>query len=389
MAMRTRHPRGIPYIRLIWRSTLLIAALLLPVRAARGASAPHLTLTTIHFVSGTTGWGTSDTALLRTDDGGRTWRPVTPPGATIGPLFPPAAAFEGATDVRIATAFPNANPRIFRTADGGRTWAQFVLPVPSLSGRPLGISELDFINRRQGWAVESLGGGVGSFSFALFRTADGGAHWSSVAQTPRDARTTPGAYPRNVQGIHFDSATSGWTTTVIFANPQLSGLFHSTDGGHTWRKVPLPTVGAFSGGFVAVEPPIFFDARDGALIVATSTALGIYSTHDGGKAWAPTIPSQAALPLIATQPFSNDFVDARHVWIVAGSRLYFTGDLGRHWSLVRQSLGFGSIAALDFIDAQTGSALGGLEGDARGTHSVLHTTADGGHTLTVLQPAAA
>jgi photosystem II stability/assembly factor-like uncharacterized protein len=286
------------------------------------------------------------------------------------PAFPPATAFLDANHAWIADGFQTANPGIFRTADGGHTWKHATVPLPSLSGGPLSISELDFIDPRQGWALESLGG----------------AHWSSVSGGTQQNPPTPGAYPRNVEGIHFDSTSSGWTTVVIFAGPQLSGLFHSTDGGHSWRKATLPMTGAFSAGFFGVEPPVFFAAQQGAMIVATQTALGIYTTNDGGKSWTPTAPLMARVLLAAGQPFSSDIVDRAHIWVIADSHLYFTAGLGRHWSLVRQSLGFGAIATVDYVNAQTGWALGGIQDNGGASRSVLRRTADGGHTWTVLQP---
>jgi photosystem II stability/assembly factor-like uncharacterized protein len=350
----------------------------------------------MHFVSATTGWGTTDTALVRSTDAGATWHAVTPAGLTIKPLFTPAADSLDADHAWVADAFQSPRPGIFHTTDGGRTWQHATLPVPLRSAGPLGVGQIDFVDSQHGWALEDLGGGAGSFYFALFRTTDGGAHWSGMAGGTLQEPPAPGAYPRNVQAIHFDSTSSGWTSVVIYAGPQLSGIYHTSDGGHVWRKVALPQTGAFSGGFFGVLSPDFFDARHGTLAVAAATAVGLrvtvglYITGDGGITWAPTSPLTVKMTPGFPGQFSADIVDASHVWVIAGSHLYFTADLGRHWSLVRQSLGFGTIATIDYVTAQMGWALGGAlaTGPGGASHTALRRTMNGGHNWTILHPTA-
>jgi photosystem II stability/assembly factor-like uncharacterized protein len=367
-----------------WLAPLLAA--LLPLGGmAHAAPSQTIDLTSIHFVSSTTGWGLTDTMVVRSTNAGAIWNKVTPPGLSIKAYLRQGAYFLNANDAWVANSASITKPGIFRTTNGGRTWQQTIPPAPALSGGPVVISQIDFINSQQGWALESLGGGAGSFYFALLHTADGGAHWSFIAQGPGNP-PTPGAYPRNVQGINFDSATSGWTTVVIFAGPQLSGAYHSTDGGRTWLEVTLPLTGAFSMGFLNVQPPVFFDTTHGALVVGTDKAVGIYVTTDGGTTWTPTAPLIGSVPLASPQPISAELVDPAHGWVIVGTHFYFTPDLGLHWSLVRQNLGFGTIGILDYLNAQVGWALGGNRSTAGVSQTALRHTTNGGHNWTILHP---
>lgn len=362
----------------------LLATFLLPGTVTHAAAGQRVNLTSVHFVSSTTGWGLTDTLVVRSTDAGAVWHNVSPAGLSTK-YVPLGAYFLNANDAWVADNASLTKPGIFRTTNGGRTWQRTVLPLPTVSGGPISISQIDFIGSQQGWALESLGGGAGSFYFALLHTTDGGAHWSFIAQGPNNP-PTPGAFPRNVQGIHFDSATSGWTTVVIFAGPQLSGAYHSTDGGRTWQKVTLPMTGAFSMGFLNVQPPVFFTRTQGALIVGTDKAIGIYTTANGGATWTATTALNVAVPLASPLPIAADLVDPAHGWVIVGSHFYFTADLGRHWSLVRQNLNFGPIGMFDYLNAQVGWALGGTRSNSGVSQTALRRTTNGGHNWTILHP---
>jgi photosystem II stability/assembly factor-like uncharacterized protein len=371
----------------IWLGLLAALAVVLPTTAShamatRAASAPQVSLVSIHMNSGQSGWATSATALLRTTDGGTKWHAVTPSGLKIQPNIVPAASYLNSTTAWISDGFPTSNPGVYRTTDGGQTWQHSVLPPPARNAGPLSIKQIDFIDPRHGWLLEGLGGGAGTFYFALLRTTDGGAHWAAIAGGNEDP-PAPGAYPRNVQGISFQNSKSGWTTVVIFAGPQLSGMYHTADGGHTWRKVLLPMTGAFKIGFFDIEPPTFFGANKGATLVASDTAAGLYVTGNGGMTWAPTTPLHMKVNVASAHPPSANLLDQKHAWIVVDSRLYFTSDLGRHWMSLNAASTVGNVTAIDFINSSTGWALGGPQ--SAGQQSLWKST-DGGLHWMELKP---
>src|SRR3954447_20344160 len=112
------------------RTVLLALALALALPAAASAHAPRWipvpTGSTQQFrgldaVDRRTAWvGGSAGQVLRTTDGGRSWRDVSPPGST-GLLFRDVEARDARRASVLAIGAGTAS-RIYTTADGGRTW---------------------------------------------------------------------------------------------------------------------------------------------------------------------------------------------------------------------------------------------------------------------------
>src|SRR5580658_2800328 len=120
-----------------------------------------------------------------------------------------------------------------RTEDGGASWHAAVVP---------GAQELDFrgvyaFNSRVAWLMSS-GPGVKS---RIYKTADGGAHWS-LRYTNPDASG-------------FFDALAFWDARrgVVLGDP-VDGQFvilTTEDGGQTWRRHTLPPALPNEGAFAA------------------------------------------------------------------------------------------------------------------------------------------
>ena len=114
---------------------------------------------------------TRDTVMYRTNDAGRSWQTVVPPGGlqlwgadVISPLH---WVLADAT-------------HIDSTTDGGRSWKTLTTkwPVPLGSLESNGAPDIQFASANVGWAElwDSKAGAV-----TLWRTKDGGAHWTAIA----------------------------------------------------------------------------------------------------------------------------------------------------------------------------------------------------------------
>jgi photosystem II stability/assembly factor-like uncharacterized protein len=125
--------------------------------------------------------------ILRTSDGGVTWRPVyrstRPFELTWKASFP-------TRDIGYATV-QNYDPdtavmqrHVVKTTDGGRSWAELPL-VAEHAVREFGIG---FVNEREGWVGTTTGG---------FETRDGGASWRRIE------------FGRNVNKIRIVSEPDG------------------------------------------------------------------------------------------------------------------------------------------------------------------------------------
>jgi photosystem II stability/assembly factor-like uncharacterized protein len=66
------------------------------------------------------------------------------------------------------------------TFDGGRSWSA----EPGFSRQTSGSSDVTFVNREDGWAIDDGFGGQA----VLWETVDGGHHWVRAWRAPAPAR---------------------------------------------------------------------------------------------------------------------------------------------------------------------------------------------------------
>jgi photosystem II stability/assembly factor-like uncharacterized protein len=127
---------------------------------------------------------------------------------------------------------PNAERGVFKTVDGGKTWSK-VLFVDDATGaialsmdtqHPGTLYAAMWQGQRQPWKLTSGGPGSG-----LYKTTDGGAHWTNLSHNP--------GYPSGVLG-RIGVAVSASNPRVVYSIVQAKagGIFRSDDAGATWRR---------------------------------------------------------------------------------------------------------------------------------------------------------
>jgi photosystem II stability/assembly factor-like uncharacterized protein len=347
----------------------------------------------------TTGWAIG---ARRTTDGGAHWS-----SAALPPLPDRSAGyaefFLDGTHAWVAEAAGSATACsdhvvVFSTADGGQTWRQsgpipVVLAVPSAgiwrqvsaSYSPttilsldqshsygLGGPWLDFVDANHGWLlietqpIDIMGSAkVGP----LYRTIDGGLHWTLVTEQPAASGVCSAA-----GGISFISTTTGWMPApgCSGGSPLTYRVTH--DGGVTWTD-QAPGLDCGCDG----TAPVFFDGKHGLLVAGDYLLV----TSDGGATW-----SARPLTLGSLQLYALDFIDSNQGWALASGKsgdypLSHTTDGGKTWTVVNAHLPPPSSNSdgsyrLTFIDALDGFWATGSE---------LYKTTDGGQTWTVIQAA--
>jgi photosystem II stability/assembly factor-like uncharacterized protein len=183
--------------------------------------------------------------VVRTEDGGRTWR------ETDAARMPPARAGEGAfaasgtcvavegtSNVWFGTGGP-AGARVFRSSDGGRTWG--VADAPLAVGKSGGVFSLAFWDARHGVAV---GGDYMKEQDAAGNAAvtdDGGRTWRPVGD-------------RRPKGYRSCVAVVRGTRGPVLVAVGPTGSDYSSDGGRTWSAVGAEgfhSVSVAPGGEVA------------------------------------------------------------------------------------------------------------------------------------------
>ena len=256
----------------------------------------------IAWASGTKG------TVLRTEDGGQTWKDVSVKGAEALD-FRDVQAFD-AQAAFVLSIGPGEQSRIYKTNDGGQHWKlQFT------NNNPKAFYDcFAFWDRTHGIALSDSVDG----KFLLLQTTDGNT-WNEL-----HPRTLPAALPN--EGAFAASGTCVAKNDVWFATGgPAARVFHSTDRGQTWIVTTTPILsGAASQGIFSVA----FWSRSRGIIVGgdykdpTRTEKNAAFTTDGGKTWTlaekgpagyrsavAVVPYPAAPLFVAVGINGSDFSD--------------------------------------------------------------------------------
>jgi photosystem II stability/assembly factor-like uncharacterized protein len=202
---------------------------------------------------------------------------------------------------------------VYQTSDGGKTWNKVLAGANGSTGcamiarskqdpKTIYAAMWDF--RRQGWTFRSGGPGSG-----LFKSSDGGAHWSEVNDT--NAKGLP-AKPWGRIAVQVAESKPN----VVYANMEAEkgrGLYRSDDGGVSWTKLDASNY--------MVWRPFYFgnlivDPKDENKIFKPDLILLL--SNDGGKAF--NVVSNA------------DHGDFHDVWIDPNNtNIVIAGDDGGLW----------------------------------------------------------
>jgi photosystem II stability/assembly factor-like uncharacterized protein len=334
-------------------------------------------LVAVQFVSAQQGWVAGADRILATSDGGQTWRTQY-----SGPAKLYQVDFISAT--RGWAVGPNG---VLATTDGGQVWTS--LPEPCTP-----IRSVHFVTPDLGYAVAGgsgvrLDGGVPATTGGgtLLMTTDGGQNWQPV----------PGA-PASAQTVCFSSPSDGFLGTP-------GRIWRSTDGGRHWT-VSFTEPG--SSAATAGDSTVIECAGDTAawvLFLGNGAALGHspylgYATQDA-RDWhvlfeeeytesalapgvhAPQGPGTYPGPFSAISPDSAAFVG----WLppkgfgAAPLEMVTGGGAGR--SMLGDVGGVTQAYGTAFVSATQGWVIGtdqtspGEQGDY-----AIEATSDGGRTWT-------
>src|SRR5215472_1758518 len=216
--------------------------------------------------------------VYKSIDGGKTWSAVgLQDTVAIGRLIVHPKNADIAFVAALGHPFgPNAERGIFRTTDGGKTWSKVLYKDENTGGIDLafdpGNPNIIFAAlwqaRRSPWGMDSGGPGSG-----LYRSTDGGSTWK---------RLSGHGLPDGTTGrIGVAVAYSGNRVWALIENDK-GGLFRSDDGGDTWTLVNSDRQyrqRAFYYTHVFADPR----SADGVYVLNT----GFYRSNDGGKTFRP------------------------------------------------------------------------------------------------------
>jgi photosystem II stability/assembly factor-like uncharacterized protein len=246
----------------------------------------------VHFSSPTQGWGVAGganqhddrsipaTTLVHTSDGGRTWS-VLP-----APAPPQSVCFTAQGDGWLAS-----DTRVWRSVDGGRSWGarpSFTLPV--LANEPPFFAALQCARPGAAWVRFDSGDHYAGHSpYALYTSADGGAHWRGVLSTLGAVLTVhlpggPGSYPGPFSVVDPQRAF------LLSPSPaaEATGAVLISQGGSRLQRLP-----DISGTTLFMPHSVSFASATRGWAVGANLAgqAVLLATIDGGRSWHSQLPS--------------------------------------------------------------------------------------------------
>jgi photosystem II stability/assembly factor-like uncharacterized protein len=178
---------------------------------------------------------------------------------------------------------PNEDRGVFKTEDGGKTWKK-VLFRDSKTGaidlamdrnNPKVLYAAMWEAYRVSWQASSGGPGSG-----LFKSVDGGEHWTELTKNP--------GMPKGIIG-RIGVAVAGTDSSRVYALVEADegGVFRSDDGGKSWTKSNEDRK-LRQRAFYYTH--IFSDPQNADTVYALNT--GFYKSTDGGKTFNITLRPQ-------------------------------------------------------------------------------------------------
>jgi photosystem II stability/assembly factor-like uncharacterized protein len=245
-------------------------------------------------------FGAAVGGVWESDDAGRTWAPLFQSEATasvgalaIAPSNPSVIYVgTGQTDTRYDIA---SGRGIYRSDDGGKTWQARGLSDTRAIGRiVVDPQNPDVV------LVAALGHIFGpNAERGVFRSEDGGKTWQKALFIDENTGAVDLAAdptdPSVVYAATWQVRNYPWLSYFHPERGPGSGVFKSTDGGRTWKRLsggewpaePLGRIGltAAAGGRVYAVVVMRTGAGNPRRAGVTSGGGGLYRSDDGGTSW--------------------------------------------------------------------------------------------------------
>jgi photosystem II stability/assembly factor-like uncharacterized protein len=294
--------------------------------------------------------GAVNGGVWKSDDAGRSWRPIfdEQPTQSIGAI---AVAPSDPNVVYVGSGEGLHRPDlsigdgIYRSADAGRTWTHLGLrsgaQIPELAVDPRDADRLfaAVLGRPFGASTER----------GVYRSVDGGRNWQRVLFVDENSGASSVAidpqHPEVVYAALWEARMGPWEDNNDY-NGTGGGLFKSTDGGSTWRRIGTGLPDNVSQLNIAIAA-----SQSSRLFVSLATAedsdygssagLGIFRSDDSGETWARVTqdPRPALrigggdLPVLRVDPSDPDVVYSASIVTMKSV------DGGKSWSGFRGAPG--------------------------------------------------
>jgi photosystem II stability/assembly factor-like uncharacterized protein len=198
----------------------------------------------------------------------------------------------------------------------------------SLNQLQSNINDIKMVNEQIGWVQAGN---------QILYTQDSGHSWQNV--TPKALATQKTQDPIAPKAEFYD-AKNAWV--VVFTQAG-SSVYHTQDGGKTWKESPIKDQGMMGGPITLT----FNSQNEGWLLLADGAGAGselvsLFHTSDGGSTWdsvgatQPNSNQKDPLPLGGMK--SGLSVNLQSLWLSGLDAsdypyLYKSEDMGVHWKV--------------------------------------------------------
>jgi photosystem II stability/assembly factor-like uncharacterized protein len=298
------------------------------------------------------GWTLAENHLYLTTDNGRTWKDITPGqggGRLVSVFFLEDGtgwALIASTDIKELDPHPHA--RVMGTHDFGSHWDLYQKDVSQIAGLKSEAmpSALWFTDQTHGWLTVRSAGSSTSSQGQLLKTDDGGKTWSMLPPLP------------SFGVIRFDDPLRGW----LLPTPDSSDLWRTADGGSHWSEPEIPRPGDCENCRITYTLPHFRANGAGSLAITfvgdNTSRMTIFASDNSGTTWSESRSIEGntdelsgnSVAYIDSQAARLDVRDTGQIETSTGARLSLASLPDLLWS-------GGRIARAEFTDERNGWAI--------------------------------
>jgi photosystem II stability/assembly factor-like uncharacterized protein len=259
---------------LVWRN-------LGPQRGGRSVAVAGSAARPLEYYMGTTGGG-----VFKTTDGGETWTPITDRyfGGTIGAIAVsesnPDVVYVGGGEFPIRGNVSHGDG-VYKSTDAGRTWAYMgLVETRHIAKIRVHPRNPDIVY------MAALGPVFGASPHrGVYKSTDGGKSWNKLLFRSDTAGAVDLSMdPSNPEVLYAGIWHAYRKPWQLVSGGSGSGLFKTSDGGHTWRELTRnPGLPAGIIGNIGISVSPANPRRVYALIEADSG--GVFRSDDAGDTW--------------------------------------------------------------------------------------------------------
>jgi hypothetical protein len=288
--------------------------------------------------------------VWKTDDAGRTWRPIfdDQPTQSIGALAiapsDPSVIYAGSGEGLLRPDL-SVGDGVYRSGDAGKTWVHVGLPdaqqIPQLAVDPRDPNRV---------FAAVLGHPYGpSKDRGVYRSRDGGKTWDQVlfkdANTGASDLAIDPLHPDVVYATLWETRLGPWEDANDYQGAG-GGVYKSTDGGTTWTQLHGGLPANLVQADVAIAP-----SRPSTLYVTFTTTddshygsgqgNGLYRSDDAGASWRSVTTDERPRMKIGGGDLMVPVVDPTdpEVVYVASIVAMKSRDGGKTWTWLRGAPG--------------------------------------------------